>query len=156
MSMAVSMEVRVPLLEPEFVEYALSVPFHWKLNRRGSKQVMRETFQNLLSPAVRHGAKRGFNVPLGIWMRDSLDEYFVASETPGHKLRDSLGNDVGSTWRDDGFLKASSIEWMRREHRAGRQDLSHELFAIVIFDVWWRKYVTQTLPISGWSAIADN
>ena len=152
MSMAVSMEVRVPLLEPAFVEFALNVPFKWKLNRRGSKEIMRESFRDFLSPEVREAGKRGFNLPLGIWMRDSLDQYFVASQDSNHPLRDSLGGDIGSTWRDDGILDWDCIDRMRSEHRTGRQDLSHELFSIVVFDVWWRKYITGTLPISQWSA----
>lgn len=156
MSMAVSMEVRVPLLEPEFVQYALSVPFEWKLNRRGTKRIMRESFSNFLSPDVKQGAKRGFNLPLGLWMKESLDQYFVASQSRQHPLRASLGNDIGATWRDDGMLDWPTIDRMRREHRAGQQDFSHELFSVVVFDVWWRKYVTETLPISEWSAVAEN
>lgn len=156
MSMAVSMEVRVPLLEPDFVEFALNVPFEWKLNRHGSKRIMRDSFSSFLSADVKQGAKRGFNLPLGLWMKESLDEYFVASQSRDHPLRSSLGADIGATWREHGILEWATIDRMRREHRAGRQDLSHELFSVVVFDVWWRKYVSETLPISEWSAGAEN
>jgi asparagine synthase (glutamine-hydrolysing) len=152
MAMAVSMEVRVPMLEPEFVEYALNVPFTWKLPVLGTrgKAIMRDTFGRFLAPEVRRAGKKGFNAPLGVWLRGELDAYFEASQRPGHPLRDALGADVGATWRD-GVLEWQAIDRMRAEHRSGRQDLSHELFAVIVFDVWWRKYVTGTLPLEHWS-----
>jgi hypothetical protein len=115
---------------------------------------MRDAFGQFITPTVRRGAKRGFNAPLGLWMRKELDEYFVASWQLNHALHSTLGADIGSTWRNDGILSWENIEWMRNEHRRGRQDLSHELFSVVVFDVWWRKYVTGTLPIERWSAAA--
>lgn len=155
MSMAVGMEVRVPLLEPEFVEYALNVPFNWKLTRRGSKTIMREAFAPLLSPTVRKGAKRGFNVPLGRWMQETLDSYFECGNT-ANAAEEMFGSDRGATWREEQILNPRYIEWMRLEHQSGRQDLSHELFSVIIFDVWWRKYVKQSLPITKWSADGCN
>lgn len=152
MSMAVSMEIRVPLLEPEFVNRAMNVPFDKKLGRRGSKLVMRDAFRQFLTPAVRSGAKRGFNAPLGQWMRRELDEYFVASKVDKHRLKDRLGSDIGATWLDDQILDWNYIDSLREAHHSGRQDLSHELFSIIAFDVWWRKYVRGTLPIEHWAA----
>jgi asparagine synthase (glutamine-hydrolysing) len=152
MSMAVGMEVRVPLLEPEVVAYALNVPFSWKLGARSSKIIERDAFQRFLTPEVRRGAKRGFNAPLGIWMRGPLAEYIVASQQDRHPLKDVLGADIGASWGDEGVLNWSYIDKLRRAHREGRHDLSYELFAVIAFDVWWRKYITGTLPIEHWSA----
>jgi hypothetical protein len=56
-------------------------------------------------------------------------------------LRDILGKDIGQTWKTEGILQSEYINWMREEHSAGRQDLSHELFAVIAFDTWWRTYV---------------
>ena len=151
MSMAVGMEVRVPLLEPDIVAYALNVPFGWKLGARFSKIIERDAFQKFLTPEVRQGAKRGFNAPLGMWMRGALDEYFVASRRDSHPLKDMLGSDIGASWGNEGVLNWSYIETLRRAHRDGRQDVSYELFAVIAFDVWWRKYVAGTLAIEHWS-----
>lgn len=143
MSMAVGMEVRVPMLEPQFVELALNVPFRWKLGYGRSKRIMRAAFDAYLTPTVRRGSKRGFNAPLGRWIREDLDEYFVASELPAHPLRATLGEDVGVTWSADGVLSKKTIDAMRHEHRAGLQDWSHELFAVIAFDVWSRQTLGQ-------------
>jgi asparagine synthase (glutamine-hydrolysing) len=152
MSMAVSMEVRVPLLEPDFVEYALNVPFRFKLNRRGGKQVFRQAFRRLLAPPIQSAKKRGFNAPLGQWMHGALDEYFIASRSKRHALHEVLGRDLGVTWNDEGILNWECINSLRRDHQEGRADLSHELFAVIVFDTWWRKYVTQSAPIEHWSS----
>src|SRR5205823_9844397 len=98
MSMAVGMEVRVPLLEADVVAYALNVPFHWKLGARFSKVIERDAFKEFLTPEVRRGAKRGFNAPLGLWMHGPLDQYIVASRQDRHPLKDVLGADIGESW----------------------------------------------------------
>lgn len=138
MSMAVGMEVRVPLLEPDFVALALNVPFKWKLNRHGSKQIMRDAFAPYLTPTVRAGGKRGFNAPLGQWIRRELDVYF---SPPNATHSGSSASGDLSSWGENGILSAEFIQWMRREHHSGRQDLSHELFAVLVFDRWWQKHV---------------
>lgn len=153
MSMAVGMEVRVPLLEPAFVEYALNIPYRWKLSLGSSKWIFRHAFRQFLTPSVRKGAKRGFNAPLALWIRDELDEYFSASEQSNHPLMDVLGEDIGATWKNDAILNWNYIDQMRREHRDGRKDLSYELFSVIVFDVWWRKYITGSLPITRWTAV---
>lgn len=154
MSMAVGMEVRVPMLEPSFVSCALSIPFERKLGKGGSKLVLRDAFAEYLTPTVQRGAKRGFNAPLGLWMRRELDGYFAASRSDRHPLKDVLGADIGAVWSDEGILDWNYIDSMRQQHRSGRQDLSHELLSVILFDVWWRKYVSGTLPIEHWSAAA--
>jgi asparagine synthase (glutamine-hydrolysing) len=145
------MEVRVPLLEADFVEYALNIPFRLKLGARGGKQIFKQAFRPLLPPSIRSARKRGFNAPLGQWMRGVLDEYFVASRSKRHALHETLGKDVGVTWNDGGILSWDCIDKMRRDHREGRADLAHELFAVIVFDTWWRKYVSQSLSIDHWS-----
>ena len=152
MSMAVGMEVRVPFLEPDLVEFSLNIPFSFKLDSRQSKKILRDTFRQFITPSVHGAPKRGFNAPLATWIREDLEEYFLAAQDRAHPLRDRLGGDIGLTWGDAGILSSDHIERMRAEHREGRQDLSHELFAVITFDVWWRKYITQTLPIEHWSA----
>jgi asparagine synthase (glutamine-hydrolysing) len=155
MSMAVGMEVRVPFLEADFVQFALNLPMSWKLGWQ-SKNIMRKTFAQYLAPAIRRGKKRGFNAPLGVWMRDQLDQYFEAARDTGHPLRERLGDDIGATWLTSRLLNADYIDWMRQQHREGRQDLAHELFAVIMFDLWWRKYITGTSPMVHWSAEGSN
>jgi asparagine synthase (glutamine-hydrolysing) len=143
MSMAVPLEVRVPLLDHRFVEFSLNVPFNHKLNRGQSKLLLRDTFADLLAPEVLHGPKRGFNVPLALWMNETFDTYF--DNDPRAHAR--WGEDAGTTWRD-GIFDANFIQRLRVEHRRGRQDHSYPLFGLMMFDVWWRKYVKSSLPLA--------
>ena len=136
MSMAVPLEVRVPLLDHRFVEFSLNVPFSRKLKNSQGKLLLRETFADLLAPEVLRAPKRGFNVPLALWMTQTFDSYF--DRTP--QARERWGDEAGETWRE-GILDADFIRQLREEHRRGRQDHSYPLFGVIMFDVWWRQYV---------------
>ncbi len=134
MSMAWALELRVPYLDPRLVEFAFRVPFAMKLNRRGSKVILRETFADLIPAEHQHAPKKGFNVPLGNWMRTKLDRYFDELLPRGYVER-------------EGIFNYDYIQLLRAEHQRGQRDNGYELFAILIFDTWYRKYVTGTLPL---------
>jgi asparagine synthase (glutamine-hydrolysing) len=127
-SMAWGLELRVPFLDPRVVELAFGIPFDLKLNRAGSKVILRRAFADLIPPQNLRAPKKGFNVPLGNWMRTKLDRYFD----------ELLPRDYV---RREGIFDHDYISHMREEHRRGRRDNGYELFAILIFDAWYRKYV---------------
>jgi asparagine synthase (glutamine-hydrolysing) len=127
MSMAVALEVRVPFLDFRFVERSLRIPFRHKLGRRQGKVILREAFADLLPESNRGLPKKGFNAPLAVWMRDRLDGYFGRYLTRPAVERQKI-------------FRWDSLERLRAEHRAGKRDHSHDLFAVVMFDAWYRKY----------------
>ncbi len=135
MSMAWALELRVPFLDPRVVEVAFQIPFSMKLNRAGSKMILRKTFADLIPPENLNAPKKGFNVPLGGWMRTKLDRFFD----------ELLPRDYV---RREGIFDYNYIQQLREEHRRGRRDNAYELFAILIFDTWYRKYITRTLPMT--------
>jgi asparagine synthase (glutamine-hydrolysing) len=141
MSMAVPLEVRVPLLDHRFVEFSLNVPFNEKLRRGQSKILLRESFADFLSPEVINAPKRGFNAPLAHWMTRYFDSYFDA----GPKTGGRWGEDAGETWRE-GIFDKQFIQELREDHRRGRRDNSYPLFGLIMFDIWWRKYIKASLP----------
>ena len=141
MSMAVPLEVRVPLLDHRFVEFSLNVPFNQKLSGGQSKVLLREAFAEFLSPEVTNAPKRGFNAPLAVWMRRYFDSYFDRDP----RNRERWGEDAGETWRK-GIFDEQFIQGLREDHRRGRSDNSYPLFALIIFDIWWRKYIKASLP----------
>jgi asparagine synthase (glutamine-hydrolysing) len=141
MSMATALEVRVPLLDPGFVELSLNAPFAFK-NRNGqAKAILANAFNEFFPPEALGAPKRGFNLPLAQWFERLLDPYFDTGAR--------FGEDVGASWRD-GILDFRFIERLRSQHRHGKRDNSHELFACIIFDVWWRKYIKKTAPLVHW------
>ncbi len=137
MSMAWALELRVPFLDPRVVELAFQIPFSMKLNREGSKMILRKTFADLIPPENLRAPKKGFNVPLGGWMRTKLDRFFD----------ELLPRDYV---RREGIFDYNYIQQLREEHRRGQRDNAYELFAILIFDTWYRKYITGTLPKRSW------
>lgn len=128
MSMSVGLEVRVPYLDERVVAHAMRIPFDRKLKGGRTKIVLKEAFGDLLPPGVLTGQKKGFNVPLGLWMKSSLDSYFDRFMSPA---------DVAG----QGFFDWEEIQRLRAEHRRGRRDNSYELFSILMFDVWYRRYI---------------
>lgn len=128
MSMAWALELRVPFLDPRVVETAFQIPFSMKLNRAGSKTILRKTFADLIPPENLKAPKKGFNVPLGGWMRTKLDRFFD----------ELLPRDYV---RREGIFDYQYIQQLREEHRRGRRDNAYELFAVLIFDAWYRKYI---------------
>lgn len=149
MSMAAALEVRVPLLDPAFVETSLNAPFDYKIRNGRTKAVLVDSFEEFFPPPARNAPKRGFNAPLAQWIGALFDPYFEASCQESHPLRKELGNDIGITWRT-GILDFEFMQQLRAEHRKGTRDNSHELFACIIFDTWWRKYIDRTQPLVYW------
>lgn len=149
MSMATALEVRVPLLDSAFVEMSLNAPFAYKIRNRESKAILVDAFEEFFPPETRNAPKRGFNAPLALWAGTLFDPYFDTSLNPSHPIRKRLGDDVGAAWRD-GILDLNFIQQLRVQHRQGKRDNAHELFACIVFDVWWRKYIKKSQPLIHW------
>jgi asparagine synthase (glutamine-hydrolysing) len=132
MSMASSLELRVPYLDPRVVELAFRMPFSFKLRGGESKSIMRKAFADLIPVENLRMPKKGFNVPLGAWMRTKFDRYFDERLQRDYVER-------------EGIFDYAYISHLRDEHRRGRRDNAYELFAVLIFDTWYRKYITGTL-----------
>ena len=143
MSMAVGLEVRVPYLDPRVVATALAIPFADKLGRRRSKVVLREIFSDLLPPAIQSAPKKGFVAPLGIWLKESLDGYFDQ-----YMSRDGIDAQNILNW--------DYVQQLRRSHRSGACDYSTELFSIMMFDTWYRRYILDEDVFSVSAAVAAS
>jgi asparagine synthase (glutamine-hydrolysing) len=135
MSMASALELRVPYLDYRVVELAFQIPFSLKLKGGVSKAIQRRAFADLIPAENLRVPKKGFNVPLGVWMRTKLDRYFDERMPREYVEREGIFN-------HDYLLR------LREEHRRGRRDNAYELFAVLIFDTWYRKYITRTLPMA--------
>jgi asparagine synthase (glutamine-hydrolysing) len=129
-SMAVSLEVRVPFLDHRTVQLSQAMPYGYKLRGGTSKAVLREAFRDLIPPENVQAPKKGFSPPLALWMRDTLDHYFDDHMTPDYVY-------------DHGIFDWEAIQRLRAEHKNGRRDDSRELFGIIVFDVWYNKYILE-------------
>ncbi len=131
MSMAHSLEVRVPLLDHRLVELAFRLPGPVKMPGLRLKHFMRQALQGVLPPETLRRPKRGFNVPMARWLKSDLrplvDEYL----SPGAVRR-------------QGYLQPECVRGLVEAHLAGRADHTHHLWGLLMFALWvesgWRVY----------------
>ena len=123
MSMAASLEARVPLLDHELVELLASVPASRKVKGLRLRDVQRRSMLPYLPRSVFTKRKWGFGCPTGRWFRDELREL----------LRDTLAPE---RLRRVGLLKANSVQELIREHETFREDNSDILLSLLTFELW--------------------
>ncbi len=123
MSMAASIEARVPLLDHRLVEFALNLPPYKKLRRGQTKVILREVMKNRLPTEVLKKPKKGFSIPLKNWLRGPLREM----------MTDLLAS---NTFRSRGFFEMDSVNRLMSSHLNGREDNSHRLWALMVFEAW--------------------
>jgi asparagine synthase (glutamine-hydrolysing) len=126
-SMAVGLEVRVPFLDHRVVEYAFKLPAKYKIAKRETKKILKEAFKDMIPPENLRAPKRGFVPPLAVWFEKYFDHYFDQFMSKDYVRRQGVFH-----WD---FLQA-----IRREHKARKRDNSNELFGIIMFDTWYRKF----------------
>jgi asparagine synthase (glutamine-hydrolysing) len=126
LSMAHSLEVRVPLLDRGILELGLSLPVSAKVSRGTTKLLLRRLLRRDL-PAAAGRPKRGFEIPVDAWFR----------EPKTGQLRESLRN--GAMVRSLGFSRAG-IDQLLARHAAGA-DLGRKLFALAILETWARRHI---------------
>jgi len=135
MTMAWSLEARVPLLDHELVEFMATVPPQWKLRGLTPKYLLRLAVRDLLPPALLRRRKQGFSVPVGPWLRGPL-----------HDAARDLLLDARAAAR--GWLRPEAVRRLLDEHRAGRADHGHRLYALLGLEVWARQYLDR-VPAVG-------
>lgn len=128
-SMRHGLEVRVPFLDPSFIDFALSLPSHLLLGPLGeTKVVLRRHVEQRVSKRISRGKKRGFSVPVGAAFKGSLGDVLLAA----------LRHD---SFRTDGPIDIAVVEEMLRGHRAGHSDHGHALYAALVLALWWRRFI---------------
>lgn len=125
-SMANSIEVRVPLLDHEFVEMAFNIPSSMKLIKSEGKAIFKKALIDKLPNNVLYRKKQGFAVPLNGWFKDNLYEY----------LNDEMLNKNSKMYD---YLDANEVEKIIKEHLSGKVDLSAKIWTMLVFHKWLEK-----------------
>ena len=143
MSMAASIESRVPFLDHVLVEFAAGMPAEWKLSGLTTKRVLREAAKDLLPSSILERPKMGFPVPFGMWVRGSWQRL----------LRDVL---LDRRARERGVFDPAAIERLIGDHAAGRTDAADSLWSAFNLELWYRTWIDgggiQHLPVPGMAA----
>lgn len=119
-SMAHALEVRVPLLDHEFVEWVSCLPPSLKLHEGEGKYIFKKSLEGTLSDDILYRKKMGFSIPLGNWFRGPLRQ----------TVNDSL---LGPLLRETGIFNMRFVEEMVSQHQSGRRDYSAPLWALLMF-----------------------
>jgi asparagine synthase (glutamine-hydrolysing) len=128
MSMAVSLECRVPLLDQRLVELAATMPGRLKMRGGVLKSIMKQSLEGVLPHGILHREKRGFGAPMGAWLRAELAPV----------LRDVLSRE--SVTRR-GLLDPNAVETTIREHEQQRVDRTDHLLSLINLEIWCRIYL---------------
>jgi asparagine synthase (glutamine-hydrolysing) len=123
MSMASSLEARVPYLDNEVVDLALAIPSHLKLRRGIRKWILREAFKGRLPPEILQRGKEGFSMPMKNWLNREWNALMHELLSPGNLAR-------------DGLFDTRYVERLMREHEARTHNHSHLLWALMVFQLW--------------------
>ncbi len=126
-AMACSLEVRVPMLDHRFVEWALALPRAMKIANGQSKFLLKRAFERLVPSQVLYRPKQGFSVPLAAWFRGSLGESFAQDLSGGGALGAS------------GYFEPGAIGRLLEQHRSGLSDHSRVLWLLWMFHGFLKK-----------------
>jgi asparagine synthase (glutamine-hydrolysing) len=124
MSMAVSLESRVPLLDHPLVEFAVSLPSALKMRDGTGKWIFREAIRGLVPDIVLTHPKKGFAVPLVRWFRHELRHRVDALLSPDSPTLE--------------YTDAAAVRRLAGEHLSGRRDHSSMLWRLLVLDLWLR------------------
>ena len=123
MSMATSIETRVPLLDYHIVEFAMNLPPHMKLNGSRTKSILRKAVRNLVPDLILEKPKQGFSVPMKHWLRTSLKPMML----------DLLSKD---SIHAHGYFDHQIVSRWIQEHLDERVNHSHRLWSLMVFELW--------------------
>lgn len=135
MSMAHSLEARVPLLDHRLVEFAATIPPGMRLRNGSTKHIFKRAMRGALPDAIIDRRKQGFAVPLGRWFRGGLEGF----------VRDLL---LSETSRARGIFNTAYIEKLLVLHRGGRS-LDLQLWTLISFELWCRRFLDGAAPFRG-------
>jgi len=132
MSMANSLEARVPFLDHEFVEFSATIPSNLKLHGLTTKYILKKTMSRLLPKEIIHRKKQGFSIPMKNWLRDELMNMML--EVLSKELIE-----------EKGYFNYEQVNKLIQQHIEGKRNNAHKLWALMTFGLWHELHCMQDL-----------
>lgn len=126
MSMASSLEIRVPLLDHVLVEFLASLPGSWKLNRMTTKYIFRKALDGLLPDNIVNRGKQGYSLPIKHLLRGELKQYMIDRLHNSAVIRETMDRDY--------------IDRLIAEHCSQKQNHNHVLWALLNVAIWHDRF----------------
>jgi asparagine synthase (glutamine-hydrolysing) len=127
-TMAVSLEARAPFLDHHVIELAASLPENLKLRGLTKKYILKKYLRGFLPEENLVRRKQGFNVPIGSWLRDSMQGF----------LRETLLSEKAAK---RGLFKSATVKRLIEQHTRGERDLSHQLWTLLMLELWFNRFI---------------
>jgi len=127
LSMAHSLELRVPFLDPKVAEFAFSLPTKLKVRGLAKKRLLRQALAPLLPREIVHGRKQGFSIPIAAWLRGPLEPFAREVLAPSAIAR-------------QGLLDPAAVTPVLDRHCAGQEDLSRQIWGLMALTLWFDRY----------------
>ncbi len=128
MSMAASLEARVPFLDHRFVEFTATIPSRLKLQGKNTKYLLKKAMGDILPPQILNRGKEGFSIPIKNWLKTDLKSLMLEVLEPQKIKR-------------EGFFNANYVERLKKEHLSGKENHSHRLWSMMVFGIWQDLYL---------------
>ncbi len=135
LAMANSLEARVPMLDVELVEFIETLPPNLKLRGLTAKYVHKQAARRWLPESIIHRPKKGFATPVDTWFQSELDGFVVDT---------LLGRD--SACRE--HFDPAAVEKLLQEHRERRRDHRRRIFALLSFELWYRRFLRSPVAVT--------
>ncbi|VFQ44336.1 asparagine synthase (glutamine-hydrolyzing) [Desulfoluna butyratoxydans] len=127
-SMANSLEVRVPVLDHEFMELVAAMPSNLKLKKREGKYIFKKSLAGHLPHDCMYREKKGFSIPLSSWVKNDLKSVFEDTVLS----KNSFCGD---------YLNEKAVKRLWGQHQKGQRDFAFEIWAILVFELWGRRWL---------------
>ena len=121
--MAVSLAVRCPLLDPNVLAFAWSLPEAMRCDARGGKRPLRDVLARYVPPELTERPKQGFAIPIGAWLRAPLRDWAEALLSESRLKR-------------EGFFAGNEVQDIWRQHLHGWRDHNQLLWSFLMFQSW--------------------
>jgi asparagine synthase (glutamine-hydrolysing) len=138
MSMAASVEVRVPFLDPDLVALANRLPAAFKQRGRHGKWILKRAMEPFLPRDVIYRPKTGFGAPLRRWVKTELAELIADVLSP-------------TRLRDRGLFDPVSVHALLEQNRRGEVDAAYPILSLCCIELWCRQFLDGRCPARGLS-----
>jgi asparagine synthase (glutamine-hydrolysing) len=128
MAMAAGVEVRVPFLDKDLVEFAAKIPLQFKQRFNTGKWILKKAMEPYLPRDLIYRPKTGFTVPLRHWMKFELNDL----------MRDLLST---ASLRSRGFFEVLKVQELIKNNESGRADASYTLLSLMCIEIWCREFL---------------
>jgi len=128
MSMATSLEARVPLLDYKMVEFAFSLPSEYKVRGPVTKWFFKKAMEGILPDEIIYRRKEGFSIPIKNWLKSDLKDLMLEYLSE-RRVKES------------GYFNYGFVKRMIDEHLNSKQNHAHRLWPLILFQIWREKFL---------------